>query len=772
MRSSLYNNPVAEIIPGHVAYTDDTAGSRQRHCCPRVLRLAVQAGSILPGIGCIITGRKQRLYMTSVASKPTGKPFWESVEAALIWRGRSFAGAAATLVILMLTLFVFAITADTTEFPQSIIDAFPFADKVNEAQRWLEANVKVYTRAIAELVRVPLEWLEELLWELPWIFVLMLLVLPSLAYGGLKLGLLTFAGVMFWGMVDMWYEAMSTLSLMTVSVVFSVMLGVILGIFASQSDRFEFLIRPVLDTMQTMPAFVYLIPAIFFFGIGATSAAVAVIIYALPPAVRLTNLGIRQVPATMIEAAQSFGSSSLQMLFKVKLPQALPSIMLGVNQTIMMALGLAVLAVFIGGGGLGEQVWKALTKLKVGWAFEGGLCIVFMAIIFDRLSYAVSGVSTSREWTDVNASRFHLLPQKWDNNPAARAIEWPIGRIWNLFAAAGKSITTAVSRLVTPVSASLGKRLLNRPFLVVGTILLVLLYFFGGDAKWMSSFPRGWEISMRDPIDAAINWLTINPTFIGMTKAIRSAIYLYLLNPLDVFLIGLPWWYLMALIALIVWVSVSLQFALVTLAFMLFLAAAGLWETTLFTLAGTSVSVIICMLVGVPIGMAAAYSRVVNAVVQPVLDTMQTMPAFVYLIPALFFFGGNKTTAIIATVIYAIPPVIRLTTLGLKQVPEEVNEVAGSFGSSTLQTLIKVKLPMASPSIILGLNQAVVFALAMQAITPLIGGLGLGKEVFDAMNTSNLGKGLTAGIGIVLLTIMLDRVTQGWTKNQRKALGL
>ena len=183
-------------------------------------------------------------------------------------------------------------------------------------------------------------------------------------------------------------------------------------------------------------------------------------------------------------------------------------------------------------------------------------------------------------------------------------------------------------------------------------------------------------------------------------------------------------------------------------------------------------SVVICMLVGVPIGIAAAYSRAVNSVVQPVLDAMQTLPAFVYLIPALFFFGGNKTTAIIATVIYAIPPVIRLTTLGLKQVPEEVDEVAGSFGSSTLQTLIKIKLPMASPSIILGLNQAVVFALAMQAITPLIGGLGLGKEVFDAMNVSNLGKGLAAGIGIVLLTIVLDRVTQGWTSNQRKALGL
>ena len=136
------------------------------------------------------------------------------------------------------------------------------------------------------------------------------------------------------------------------------------------------------------------------------------------------------------------------------------------------------------------------------------------------------------------------------------------------------------------------------------------------------------------------------------------------------------------------------------------------------------------------------------------------------------FFGGNPVTAVIATVIYAIPPMIRMTILGLQQLPEEINEVSSAFGSTTVQTLVKVKLPMASPSIMLGVNQAVVMALAMQAITPLVAGLGLGKEVFHAMNTANTGQGLVAGIGIVLLAIILDRLTQAWTKNQREALGL
>ena len=577
---------------------------------------------------------------------------------------------------------------------------------------------------------------------------------------------------MFWGMVDMWFEAMSTLSLMTVSVAFSALIGVLLGILASQSDRFDNFLRPILDTMQTMPAFVYLIPAIFFFGVGATPAAMAIIIYALPPAVRLTNLGIRQVPEPLVEAAQSFGSSRLQMLLKVKLPQALPSIMLGVNQCIMMGLGLAVLAVFIGGGGLGEQVWKALQRLKVGWAFEAGVCIVFMAIIFDRLSYALSGVAKEKTKAQEHGVVFRLLPQSWDENSLARAIERPIGWLCSQCVAIGKTLTRFLAAPLQFLSPTFSNWLTNRPLFILGLLIMLAVYFLAAQFKWMNSFPSDWELSFREPVDFAINWLTVNPTFIGITKFIRSTIFLYFLDPLDSFLSGLPWWYVMGILGLIVWKSTTLKFALITTAFLVFLAAAGLWEISMFTLAGTSVSVGICMLVGVPLGVLAAYSRPIDAVLRPILDTMQTMPAFVYLIPALFFFGGNKTTAVIATVIYAIPPVIRLTTLGLRQLPPEVDEVAGSFGSGTLQTLFKVKLPMASPSIMLGLNQAVVFALAMQAITPLVAGLGLGKEVFDAMNIADMGKGLTAGIGIVLLTILLDRLTQGWTRNQQRALGL
>ncbi|MFT7533554.1 MAG: glycine betaine/proline transport system permease protein, partial [Gammaproteobacteria bacterium] len=167
-----------------------------------------------------------------------------------------------------------------------------------------------------------------------------------------------------------------------------------------------------------------------------------------------------------------------------------------------------------------------------------------------------------------------------------------------------------------------------------------------------------------------------------------------------------------------------------------------------------------------------AYSKRFDAILKPVMDAMQTLPSFVYLIPVLMFFGGNVVSAVIATVIYALPPVIRLTTLGISQIPVTYNEVSSSFGGTPAQTLCKVKLPMALPSIMLGLNQSVMMALAMQVVTPLIGGGGLGREVFNALNISNTGLGLASGTGIVLLAIILDRLSQAWTQNQRKALGL
>jgi glycine betaine/proline transport system permease protein len=681
------------------------------------------------------------------------------------------------LVVSVLVWFVFGFKY---VFPSSISERYDFVLMINNGETWLHTHAKSYTRAASNFVGYYLEQLEMFLWFKPWPVITLFLVLPALHYGGLRLALFTLFGIMFWGMMDMWDPAMSTLALMGISVLFSGVLGVILGIFCSQNDALEASVRPILDTMQTMPSFVYLLPAIVFFGIGGPPAAMAIIIYAMPPVVRLTNLGIRQVPDTTIEVAESFGSSRLQILFKVQIPQALPSIMLGINQTIMMALGLAVLAVFIGAGGLGEEVYKALKRLKVGWSVEGGICIVFMAIIFDRLSLAMSKPKDSDMLADNTEMRFRLLPQRLARIGIAILFEKIIDLIWTSIASLGHVLTyfiaavfeKLISLVNRDVALSVSVWLRNSTFLImsIGVIFGVMAW-----DTWVieiGSFPRDWQFTIRKPIDEAVHYLTVNPNFYAFTTWLKETIFYYILNPLETFFTGLPWFYVLAGFAFISYFSAGKWFALVAFCLLFFTGLSGVWLLTMETLAAILASVAVCVIIGLPLGIFAAYNKTVDQIIRPVLDTMQTMPAFVYLIPVLYFFGGNRVTAVIATVIYALPPMVRMTNLGLRELPKQINEVSDSFGSTEIQSLIKVKLPMASPSIMLGVNQAVIMALAMQVITPLIAGEGLGKEVFRAMETADTGRGLIAGIGIVLLAILLDRLTQAWTANQRKALGL
>lgn len=682
------------------------------------------------------------------------------------------AGGAA--IILILSLIVLYTIGEEQVFPEAATSRFPFADWVNNAEDWLKANLRWLTRAISSGFGWALETVEEFLWTVSWWVVLIGLVVPSLTYGGLRLAIITTLGVMMWGAFDMWYEAMSTLSMMGISVGLSIFFGVLIGVASAQSDRFEAAVRPILDTMQVMPAFVYLLPAIFFFGIGPTAATMAVMIYAMPPMIRLTNLGIRQVPETMVEAARSYGCTPRQMLFKVQIPQALPSIMLGVNQTIMMALALAVLAVFVGGGGLGEQVWKAIVKLKVGWSLEGGLCIVAMAIIFDRLSQAMS---SQPEAPKLNRGEmlFRLLPQSWEPYFLARWIEQTINVVWVGVATVSTAITRAVAKAVGVISKPAGEVIGKRPHLVMALTLIAIIMILQEYAprSWRpGDYPGDWEFSIRKPVDDAIAALTIYPPFYSVTQWMRAITYLYFLKPIDFFLTHLPWWYVSVLFTAIAWYIAGWRLGLLTALSLLFCGASGLWGLTMYTITGTTVSVLFCLLIGIPFGVWAAYSRLADMILRPILDTMQTIPAFVYLVPALFFFGGNPTTAVIATVIYAIPPVIRATALGLRQVPVEVDEVARSFGTTPLQALAKLKIPLALPSIMLGVNQTVIMALAMQTVTPLVAGLGLGKEVYDAMNIADTGKGLTAGLGIVLMAVVLDRLSLAITANQRAALGL
>ena len=280
------------------------------------------------------------------------------------------------LAVFLVALWLSFQNENPSKFPKEITDGFTFTAWVNDGEDYLKKNYRWITKIIASYIKEGYYFLEDFLIDSPWLLITAILFLPCLIAGGLRLGLYSLFVVYFWGAVGMWDESMQTLALMGLSVLLCVFFGVSLGVLCSQSDRFENFMKPILDTMQVMPAFVYLFPALFFFGIGGAPAILATMIYAMPPIIRLTNSGIRQVSKETIESATSFGSSKLQLLFKIKIPLSLPSIMMGINQVIMMALALVVLACFIGAEGIGGQVWLAIRNLDVGWAMEGGLCIL------------------------------------------------------------------------------------------------------------------------------------------------------------------------------------------------------------------------------------------------------------------------------------------------------------------------------------------------------------------------------------------------------------
>ena len=228
----------------------------------------------------------------------------------------------------------------------------------------------------------------------------------------------------------------------------------------------------------------------------------------------------------------------------------------------------------------------------------------------------------------------------------------------------------------------------------------------------------------------------------------------------------------MGVFVIISWATVGLRFAIVSALLLLFIGAVDMWYEAMITLSSVLVAVFLCFIIGVPVGILASYSKRFEKINEVILDAMQTLPYFVYLIPVLMFFGGGIVSAVLATIIYSIPPIIRLTVLGLSQVSVTYSEVSTAFGGTTIQTLRKVKFPMAVPSLVMGFNQTVMMAFAMQIVTPLIGGKGLGREVFHGLGRSDTGVALAAGIGICLLAIIIDRISLAWTRNQREALGL
>jgi glycine betaine/proline transport system permease protein len=270
-------------------------------------------------------------------------------------------------------------------------------DAVEVAIDWLTQNLAPLFSGIKAALLWVINSFAWVFTVIPWYVMVLLLAVAAWRLSSRGVAIFTVVGLVLIEMMGLWTATMQTLALIFTATLIALLIGVPLGIWMSRNDTLNRIIRPVLDFMQTMPAFVYLIPAVYFFDLGEVPGAVATIIFAMPPAVRLTNLGIRQVPEDVVEASKSFGSTSRQLLYKVQIPLAMPTIMAGLNQTIMLSLSMVVISAMIGAKGLGITVLKGITQLKVGEGFEGGLAVVILAMILDRITQGLGENNTHKE---------------------------------------------------------------------------------------------------------------------------------------------------------------------------------------------------------------------------------------------------------------------------------------------------------------------------------------------------------------------------------------
>lgn len=553
---------------------------------------------------------------------------------------------------------------------------------------------------------------------LSWLAVIGLAGIAAHYAGGARLSALIVCCFAFIALFGQWAAAMVTLASILVAVPLAVAGGLLLGIAGYRWRIFEQAIVPVLDLMQTIPVFAYLVPILFMFGFNPTAAIIATIIYALPPMTRISILALRAVPTETLELGRMTGCTRRQMTWQILIPSARAGLMVGVNQVIMLSLNMVIIASMIGAGGLGYEVLAALRRLDIGAGLEAGFAIVALAIALDRLSQALA-----------TRTRAHRIPSR------ARQ---PIWR--------------------------------RHPYTAAALGMLALTIPAGLATHWLQTYPEAAELSSGTFWDNVLRWINIH--FFDQLEAVKNAALLNVLIPFKRLLLSLPWFAVAALIAAAGYSLGGLRLALIVTALTVLIAATGQWEKAMISVYLCGISVVIAMAIGVPIGILAAERERAWRVVQVIIDTLQTLPSFVYLMPAVMLFRVGDFTAMLAVVAYAIAPAIRYTAHGLRQVDPQLVEAGVVSGCTRWQLLGKIKLKLALPEIMLGLNQTIMLALSMLVITALVGTRDLGQEVYIALTKADTGRGLVSGLAVAFIAIIADRLISAGAARTRARLGL
>jgi glycine betaine/proline transport system permease protein len=380
-----------------------------------------------------------------------------------------------------------------------------------------------------------------------------------------------------------------------------------------------------------------------------------------------------------------------------------------VNQVIMLSLNMVIIASMIGAGGLGFDVLAALRRLDFGAGLEAGFAIVALAIALDRISQAV-------------------------------AQERPV---------------SIVARNAYVLAA----------FVTIG-----LAGLSAAIVPQLQTYPEAWQLSTGAFWSRVVEWINVN--YFDTLEAVKNALLLNVLIPFKRFLIGLPWVGVALLLGLLGWQLQGMRLAILVMVLVVLIASTGLWDKAMTTVYLCGLSVAVAMLIGLPIGVLAAERDSLWRWVRLAIDTLQTLPSFVYLMPAVMLFRVGDFTAMLAVVAYAIAPAIRYTALGLQGVDPRLIEAGRAMGCTNLQILTRIKLRLALPEIMLGLNQTIMFALSMLVITALVGTRDLGQEVYIALTKADSGRGLVAGLAVAFIAIIADRLIGAAAARARAGLGL
>ncbi|MGI8853985.1 MAG: ABC transporter permease [Methyloceanibacter sp.] len=532
---------------------------------------------------------------------------------------------------------------------------------------------------------------------LPWVAVVGIAAALGYRFGGIRLALLAGGAFLYLAVFGQWVSAMTTLASIAIAVPLGVIGGILFGILGYRVPLARRILEPILDLMQTVPIFAYLIPILFLFGFGPVSALIATVIYAMPPMVRVTMTALNAVPNEIVEYGTMAGTTRRQMLLKVMLPAARPQLLVGVNQVIMLSLNMVIIASMIGAGGLGYDVLTSLRRLDIGRGFEAGLAIVVLAIALDRLSQAYASWQRTAQGDE-------------------------------------------------------------RRFAIALLVFTALAYIVGLFVPAVAIYPASLEISTAPWWGEAVKWINIH--FFDTLDAIKNALLLNVLIPIKRFMVAQTWLLVTAALAFTGWRLGGARLSVLVAALALFIAFNGLWEKAMVSVYLVGISVIVASAIGIPLGILGGLSDRFWRVLEAVIDTLQTLPSFVYLIPVVMLFRVGDFTAMIAIVLYALAPAVRYTAHGIRNVQPTLIEAGTAAGSTPFQILTKIRLPLATPVILLGINQTIMLALSMLVITALVGTRDLGQEVYIALTKADTGRGLVAGLCVAAIAIIADRLIQ------------